>query len=109
MPVADRLGTQISLARLNAPTRNLSLDHFIRPLEHAVRNCQTNLFYQLGGKLREAIEPPLAISVLNGDVLPFYVAKLRKASRMASERLDSLAGSRGDRYPIRGTFFGCCA
>ena len=28
---------------------------------------------------------------------------------MASERVDSVAGSADDRYPIRGTFFGCCA
>jgi hypothetical protein len=28
---------------------------------------------------------------------------------MASERMDSLAGSPDDRYPIRGIFFGCCA
>src|SRR5882724_10540626 len=28
---------------------------------------------------------------------------------MASERVKSLAGARDDRYPIRGTFFGCCA
>src|SRR5262245_29834618 len=44
MPVANRLGTQISLARLNAPTRNLSFDHFIRPLKHAAWNRQTDLF-----------------------------------------------------------------
>src|SRR5262245_60038358 len=28
---------------------------------------------------------------------------------MASARAESLAGSNDDRYPIRGTFFGCCA
>src|SRR5882724_7099316 len=28
---------------------------------------------------------------------------------MASERVDSLAGSSPDRYPSRETFFGCCA
>jgi hypothetical protein len=29
--------------------------------------------------------------------------------RIASERVESVAGSDGDRYPSRGTFFGCCA
>src|SRR3972149_11153671 len=33
----------------------------------------------------------------------------RSASRIPSERADSLAGSPDTRYPIRGTFFGCCA
>jgi hypothetical protein len=33
----------------------------------------------------------------------------RSANLNASERLDSLAGSVFDRYPIRATFFGCCA
>src|SRR5881397_3262768 len=28
---------------------------------------------------------------------------------MASARADSVAGSNDDKYPIRGTFFGCCA
>ena len=64
--------------------------------------------HQLGRKLRVPIGLPLRISVLDGDVLSFYVATLA-ASRIASERADSLAGSDDDRYPIRGTFFGCCA
>src|SRR5262249_29233568 len=33
----------------------------------------------------------------------------RSATRIASERADSLAASPDDIYPIRGTFFGCCA
>src|SRR6266576_6739399 len=33
----------------------------------------------------------------------------RRASRSPAERADSRAGSLFDRYPIRGTFFGCCA
>src|SRR5262249_4217427 len=36
-------------------------------------------------------------------------ARSRRASRIAAERKDSLAGLSVDRYPIRGTFFGCCA
>src|SRR5262249_59098448 len=33
----------------------------------------------------------------------------RKASRIGSMPAESVAGSNDDRYPIRGTFFGCCA
>jgi hypothetical protein len=33
----------------------------------------------------------------------------RRASRIPSARTDSLAASTVARYPIRGTFFGCCA
>src|SRR5262249_4584710 len=32
-----------------------------------------------------------------------------KASRIPSERVDSVAASAADRYPISGIFFGCCA
>jgi hypothetical protein len=53
--------------------------------------------------------PPLRISVLDGDVLSFYVAKLAQASRSPSARAESVAASVFDRYPISGTFFGCCA
>ena len=35
--------------------------------------------HQLGGKLREPIGLPLRISVLDGDVLSFYVAKLAQS------------------------------
>ena len=35
--------------------------------------------HQLGRKLREPIELPLRISVLDGDVLSFYVAKLAQS------------------------------
>jgi hypothetical protein len=65
--------------------------------------------HQLGGKLRIPILLPLRISVLEGDVLSLYVATLAQSSRIPSERVDSVAGSSADRYPIRGTFFGCCA
>src|SRR5215471_20230612 len=34
---------------------------------------------------------------------------IRRASRIPSARVDSVFGSVFDRYPIRGTFFGCCA
>ena len=33
----------------------------------------------------------------------------RRASRIASARVDSVAGLEFDRYPISETFFGCCA
>src|SRR5262245_5755045 len=33
----------------------------------------------------------------------------RSASRIASARAESVAASVGDRYPIRGTLFACCA
>ena len=65
--------------------------------------------HQLGRKLREPIALPLRISVLDGDVLSFYVAKVAQSQPNSSKRVDSLAGSDADRYPIRGTFFGCCA
>jgi hypothetical protein len=35
--------------------------------------------HQLGGKLTEPIAIPLRISVLHGDVLSFYVAKLAQS------------------------------
>ena len=35
--------------------------------------------HQLGRKLREPIDLSLRISVLGGDVLPFYVAKLAQS------------------------------
>jgi hypothetical protein len=64
--------------------------------------------HQLGRKLR-ARSRSLRISVLNGDVLSFYVAKLAQSCRIPSARAESVAASVFDRYPIRGTFFGCCA
>ena len=86
---------------------------FLAAWTHRVPSCyhdDINLeTHQLGRKLRSPIALPLRISVLDGDVLSFYVAKLAQSSRIASERVDSLAGSCDDRYPIRGTFFGCCA
>ena len=65
--------------------------------------------HQLGRKLREPIELPLRISVLDGDVLSFYVAKLAQSQPncLGTGGLTSWIGA--DRYPIRGTFFGCCA
>jgi hypothetical protein len=35
--------------------------------------------HQLGGKLRGPIAIPLRMSVLDGDVLPFYVAQLAQS------------------------------
>src|SRR5262249_40210079 len=40
---------------------------------------------------------------------PSMKPRSRSASRIPSERGNSLVGSPDDRYPIRGTFFGCCA
>ena len=66
--------------------------------------------HQLGRKLRAPIRLSLRISILGGDVLSFYVATLAQSQpncrRDASE---SRAGLVVDRYPIRVTFFGCCA
>ena len=65
--------------------------------------------HQLGRKLREPIELPLSISVLDGDVLSFYVTKLAQSQPNCLGTGGSLAESADDRYPIRGIFFGCCA
>ena len=51
----------------------------------------------------------LRISVLDGNVLSLYVPKLAQSLPNCLGRADSRAGSAADRYPIRGTFFGCCA
>src|SRR5215470_19609403 len=40
---------------------------------------------------------------------PSMYPSSRKATRIASERAESLAGSPDARYPTRGTFFDCCA
>jgi len=40
---------------------------------------------------------------------PSMWPRSRSASRIPSARAEPLAASTGDRYPIRGTFFGCCA
>ena len=39
---------------------------------------------------------------------PSMWPRSRRACRIASARADSVAGSVGDRYPSRTTFFGCC-
>ena len=54
--------------------------------------------HQLGRKLREPIDLPLRISVLAGDVLSFYVAKLAQSepNRLGTGRLTEL-GSVFDR------------
>jgi hypothetical protein len=47
-----------------------------------VRSCYDDISFethQLGGKLREPIQFPLRISVLDGDVLFFYVATLAQS------------------------------
>ena len=65
--------------------------------------------HQLGRKLREPIVVPLRISVLNGDVLSFYVAKLAQSQPNSFGTGGVSSCIARDRYPIRGTFFGCCA
>ena len=65
--------------------------------------------HQLGRKLREPIELPLRISVLDGDVLSFYVAKLAQSQPNCLGTGGLTSWIARDRYPIRGTFFGCCA
>ena len=97
-------------ARYNDGNR---LGRILGRLDHPAPSCchdDVSLeMHQLGHNLREPILLPLRISVLGGDVLSFYVAKLARARRIASDRADSVAASNADRYPIRQTFFGCCA
>ena len=52
------------------------LDRRLRSCYHDDINLET---HQLGRKLREPIELPLRISVLDGDVLSFYVTKLAQS------------------------------
>src|SRR5262249_32707826 len=54
----------------------------------------------------DAIEFSLCISPLNDNVLPLYVSKL---AQTLPERINAGIGRGTARYPIRGTFFGCCA
>src|SRR4029453_1987427 len=67
--------------------------------------------HQLGRKLKHPIfvspPPPYRYSITM--FFPSMYPSLRSASRIASARVDSVAGSDDDRYPIRGTFFVCCA
>ena len=66
--------------------------------------------HQLGRKLRVPIALPLRISVLDGNVLSFDVAQLAQSQpNSLGPGWTQLAGEDDDRYPIRGTFFGCCA
>ena len=51
-------------------------DRMVPSCYHDDINLET---HQLGRKLREPIELPLRISVLDGDVLSFYVAKLAQS------------------------------
>ena len=57
--------------------------------------------HQLGGKLREPIELPLRISVLDGDVLSFYVAKLAQSQPNCLGTGGVISWIVVDRYPIR--------
>ena len=63
--------------------------------------------HQLGRKLGQSIEFSLRISVLNDNVFPLHVAEFPQtlSECLGAGRLEE--GTR--RYPIRGTFFGCCA
>ena len=50
--------------------------HGSPPADHDEINLET---HQLGRKLRGPIELPLRVSVLDGDVLSFYVATLAQS------------------------------
>ena len=52
--------------------------------------------YQIGGKLRKPIKLPLRISVLEGDVLSFYIAKLAQSqpNGLGTARLTSCIARR---------------
>ena len=51
--------------------------------------------------------PP--VSILNDDVLSLYIAKLAQREPNGLGTGDSEDDESDNRYPIRGTFFGCCA
>src|SRR5215510_8984050 len=57
--------------------------------------------HQLGRKPRDPIILPFGISVLDDDVLSFYVTKLAQSQPKPSVRAESVAASTFDRYPIR--------
>ena len=83
------------------------LDRRVPSRYHDDINLET---HQLGRKLREPIALPLRISVLDGDVLSFYVAKLAQSQPNCLGAGGLSSWDRvSDRYPIRETFFGCCA
>jgi hypothetical protein len=50
--------------------------------------------HELGGKLRGPIAPPLRISILDGDVLSFYVASLaqRQPNSLGASGVSSCIG-----------------
>ena len=52
--------------------------------------------HEFGSKLRKTISIPLRISVLDGDVLSFYVAKLAQSQpkSLGTRGLSSLVGGR---------------
>ena len=65
--------------------------------------------HELGRKRGEAIEFSLCIAILNDNIFPLHVAKL---AQPLPQRLDAVRDSGSEtafRYPIRGTFAGCCA
>ena len=71
------------------------------PATTMIINLET---HQLGRKLRKSIALPLRISVLDGDVLSFYVAKLTQSCRIASDLGDSRVGLPINRYPYPRDF-----
>src|SRR5262245_58240071 len=88
------------------------LGRILSRLNRSVPSYQDNInpeTHELSPKSREPIGFPLRISVLDGNVLSFYVAKLAQSCLKWLETVDSVAGSVDVRYPICGTFFGCYA
>src|SRR5262245_47893260 len=56
-----------------------------------------------------AAEMPGSRIVRPADLTPTMKPPMAKARKLSTARAESVAASAFDRYPIRGTFFGCCA
>ena len=123
MPVTIAAGTgkafnQAFLDRIDpgAPHNNQnslgrSLGRLDAPGPFAVTMISTLRRTSSAGKLSEPIDFSIRISVLGGDVLSFYVAVARAEPFRIAPALAGLTSwiERLIIYPVRWTFFGCCA
>src|SRR5437773_5471528 len=82
------------------------LDHRVPSCCHDDINLET---HQLCRKLRIPINFSSVYRYSVAMFCPSMWPSSRRASRIPSARVDSRVASSCDRYPIRGTFFGCCA
>ena len=60
-------------------------------------------------RVRQPFEFSLRLSIFDGDVFSLHVAKFAQSLPNRLDRKDSASCVAHHRYPIRGTFFGCCA